>query len=118
MISGWYPDDWPERVDRVVNEMLRVLRPNGTAVILETLGTGREDPQPPTEALAEYYARLETLHGFKQQWIRTDYLFESTAEAEALTRFFFGPQLADRIAKDKITLLPECTGIWYCVKDE
>ncbi|MFZ0545985.1 MAG: class I SAM-dependent methyltransferase, partial [Candidatus Promineifilaceae bacterium] len=29
-LTGWYPDDWPERVDRVVGEMIRVVRPNGT----------------------------------------------------------------------------------------
>jgi ubiquinone/menaquinone biosynthesis C-methylase UbiE len=111
--TGWHPDDWPQRVDRVVTEMKRVLRPGGTAVILETLGTGRENPQPPTPALADYYARLETLHDFRQKWIRTDYRYQSVDEAETLTRFFFGAKLADRIASDKITLLPECTGIWY-----
>jgi ubiquinone/menaquinone biosynthesis C-methylase UbiE len=116
--TGWYPDSWPERVDRVVAEMRRVVRPNGTLIILETLGTGREDPQPPMESLAEYYKRLEEQHGFKRQWIRTDYQFHSVAEAERLTRFFFGNELADWIVNDKITLLPECTGIWYCVKDE
>jgi hypothetical protein len=46
-------------------------------------------------------------------WVRTDYQFHSVEEAESLTRFFFGHQLADQIANDKITLLPECTGIWY-----
>lgn len=114
--TGWHPDDWPHRVDRVVEEMKRVVRPNGALIILETLGTGREDPQPPTPALADYYARLETRHGFRRKWIRTDYRFHSTAEAETLTRFFFGPELADRIARDKITLLPECTGIWFLEK--
>jgi ubiquinone/menaquinone biosynthesis C-methylase UbiE len=114
-LCGWHPDSWPERVDRVVNEMKRVLRPNGTSIILETLGTGGETPQPPTDALAEYYTRLERIHGFERKWIRTDYRFDSVAEAERLTRFFFGAQLADRVARDKITLLPECTGIWYYV---
>lgn len=112
--TGWYPDSWPERVDRVVAEMRRVVRPNGTLIILETLGTGREDPQPPMASLADYYKRLEERHGFQRQWIRTDYQFESVAEAEMLTRFFFGNELADWIVNDKITLLPECTGIWYC----
>ncbi|MFZ0544984.1 MAG: hypothetical protein WAM60_06080, partial [Candidatus Promineifilaceae bacterium] len=110
---GWYPDDWPGRVDEVISEMTRVARSDGTIIILETLGTGREEPQPPTELLAAYYARLETVHGFQRKSIRTDYRFQTTAEAEALTRFFFGAPLADRIASDKITLLPECTGIWY-----
>ncbi len=116
--TGWFPESWPERVDQVVAEMKRVVRPNGTVIILETLGTGREDPQPPTEALADYYMRLENFHGFERRWIRTDYRFESVAEAEMLTRFFFGDELADRIDNDKMILLPECTGIWYCVIDE
>jgi ubiquinone/menaquinone biosynthesis C-methylase UbiE len=112
-LTGWYPDSWPERVDQVVSEMRRVLRPNGTTIILETLGTGRDTPQPPTEALADYYQRLEKRHGFQKMWIRTDYQFHSVEEADSLTRFFFGDQLADRIANDKITILPECTGIWF-----
>jgi ubiquinone/menaquinone biosynthesis C-methylase UbiE len=111
-LTGWFPDDWPRQVDRVVAEMQRVLRPDGAIIILETLGTGRTNPQPPTEALAQYYARLETDHGFQQSWIRTDYRFQSVTEAETLSRFFFGPTLADRVRQDKITLLPECTGIW------
>ncbi len=112
-LTGWHPDDWPQRIDQVVGEMKRVLRPNGTVIILETLGTGYEAPRPPTEALADYYLRLETRHGFQRTWIRTDYHFESVEEAEMLTRFFFGDELADQIANDKITLLPECTGVWY-----
>jgi hypothetical protein len=68
--------------------------------------------------LADYYGRLERQHGFQRQWIRTDYQFHSVSEAERLTRFFFGDQLADRIVSEKLTRLPECTGIWYCVKDD
>jgi ubiquinone/menaquinone biosynthesis C-methylase UbiE len=116
--TGWFPDTWPERVDRVVAEMKRVVRSKGTVLILETLGTGREGPQPPTQELADYYGRLERQHGFQRQWIRTDYQFHSVSEAERLTRFFFGDQLADRIVSEKLTRLPECTGIWYCVKDD
>jgi ubiquinone/menaquinone biosynthesis C-methylase UbiE len=116
-LTGWHPDDWPWRVDQVVGEMKRLLRPNGTAIILETLGTGRENPQPPTAALAQYYGRLETQHSFQRTWIRTDYRFHSVEEAEMLTRFFFGDKLADWITNVKITLLPECTGIWYWTGD-
>jgi ubiquinone/menaquinone biosynthesis C-methylase UbiE len=117
-LTGWHPDDWPQRVDQVVGEMKRLLRPNGTAIILETLGTGREDPQPPTQALADYYNRLENLHRFQPMWVRTDYRFQSVAEAARLTRFFFGDELANRISNDKITVLPECTGIWFYMHNE
>ena len=117
-LTGWHPENWPQRVDQVVSEMKRLLRPNGAAIILETLGTGREKPQPPSQGLADYYTRLESRHRFHPRWIRTDYRFQSVAEAERLTRFFFGDELADRITNDKITMLPECTGIWFFMNNE
>jgi ubiquinone/menaquinone biosynthesis C-methylase UbiE len=109
---GWTPEAWPGEIDRAVSEMRRVLRPGGTAMILETLGTGRETPQPPTDGLAAYYARLESVHGFTPGWIRTDYRFASLDEAARLTRFFFGDELADRVAHERLIVLPECTGVW------
>jgi ubiquinone/menaquinone biosynthesis C-methylase UbiE len=109
---GWYPETWREEIGRVLVEMERVIRPNGTQIILETLGTGRETPQPPTEGLASYYAWLEAAHGFTRTWIRTDYRFEAAEQAAHLTRFFFGNEMADSILRENITILPECTGIW------
>ena len=110
---GWYPDTWREETNTALLEMRRVLRPGGTMILLETLGTGRETPQPPTEGLAELYAWLEGEHGFSATWIRTDYRFESLDEAERLTRFFFGDELADMVVKNNWVILPECTGIWW-----
>jgi ubiquinone/menaquinone biosynthesis C-methylase UbiE len=110
---AWQPTSWRHEIDRAITQLLRVLRPNGVAIIFETLGTGYEAPHIPTEALAEYYTRLEQQHGFKAKWLRTDYQFESPAEAEELTRFFFGDELADRVARQNLTILPECTGLWW-----
>jgi ubiquinone/menaquinone biosynthesis C-methylase UbiE len=110
---GWYPADWRNQIDQTLAEMKRVLHPNGTIIILETLGTGRETPQPPSDGLAAYYNWLENENGFRYTWIRTDYRFASVDEADALTRFFFGNELAGRIRRDSITILPECTGIWW-----
>lgn len=110
---GWYPVTWREEIGQAVGEMMRVLRPGGTAIILETLGTGREAPQPPTDALAAYYAWLEIEHDFVPAFIRTDYKFASLEEAEKLTRFFFGDELADQVAQNNWVILPECTGIWW-----
>lgn len=110
--TGWNPDSWRQTIGAALNEMRRVLKPGGTAVILETMGTGSETPNPPAPALAEYYHWLENEHGFSYQWIRTDYEFASVPEAEQLTRFFFGDELADRIVREGLLILPECTGIW------
>jgi ubiquinone/menaquinone biosynthesis C-methylase UbiE len=110
---GWYPDRWRAEIGYALAEMQRVLRPGGTAIILETLGTGFETPTPPNQALADYYNFLENEQGFSSTWIRTDYQFASLEEAEALTRFFFGEQLAHQVVANNWVILPECTGIWW-----
>jgi ubiquinone/menaquinone biosynthesis C-methylase UbiE len=119
-ISGWslgylvgeYPESWRHEVEVALREMARILRPGGTIVILETLGTGHETPHPPTQGLADYYAFLEA-RGFSATWIRTDYCFASLQEAEELARFFFGDELAAEVVQNEWVILPECTGIWW-----
>jgi ubiquinone/menaquinone biosynthesis C-methylase UbiE len=112
-LTAWYPDSWRAEITGAVDEMLRVLRPAGTAIILETLGTGRQDPQPPATSLAEFYEYLEHKRGFNRTWLRTDYQFDSLSEAEELIRFFFGEELARRVVEEKWVVLPECTGLWW-----
>ena len=109
----WYGDNWQETLGQMVGEMMRLLKPGGTAIIIETMGTGNESPTPPADHLTAYYRWLENEQGFFYTWIRTDYQFASVREADELTRFFFGDELADRITRKQMTILPECTGIWW-----
>lgn len=113
---GWYPDTWRDEIGKAIAEMKRVLRPGGTAIMLETLGTGHETPHPPTQTLGDYYDWVVDTHGFSATWIRTDYHFESVAEAERLSRFFFGDELATMVLVKNWQVLPECTGIWWLKK--
>jgi ubiquinone/menaquinone biosynthesis C-methylase UbiE len=115
--TDWYSQSWRHEIDRALAEMWRVLRPGGTVILVETLGTGDSTPRPPNLTLAAYYALLETERGFSNTWVRTDYRFESLVEAQTLVRFFFGDELADRVAKDGTTIVPECTGIWWKHKE-
>lgn len=119
-ISGWsvcyavrqYPETWRDEVRQTFSELKRVLRPGGTLFLLETLGTGFETPQAP-EHLRPYFAMLEQEFGCHHSWIRTDYTFETHELAESLVRFFFGDELGDRVTRDGLLILPECTGIWW-----
>jgi ubiquinone/menaquinone biosynthesis C-methylase UbiE len=110
--TGWHPENWREEIGKAVREMLRILKPGGTAIIIETQGTGTPEPKPPSPLLAEYYTWLERIHGFTFQCISTDYEFASVEEAIELTRFFYGDEMAARVERDQIIKLPEFTGIW------
>ncbi len=120
-ISGWsicylvveHEDSWRGQVSRTLAEIKRTLRPGGTIIILETLGTGYESPTAPDE-LAPYYAFLEK-QGFSSTWIRTDFQFESLSEAQDLVGFFFGEKMAQKVVRENWVVLPECTGIWWLV---
>lgn len=104
--------DSQNNIWRVILEMKRVVRPGGYLIILETLGTGNDTPQPP-DFLQGYYKTLECDFKFSHISIRTDYMFASVEEAEVLTRFFFGNELADKVSRRSLTIVPECTGIWW-----
>ena len=106
----WNESSWEGELASGLAEMTRILRPGGSIIILETLGTGCVSPQPP-ENLVDYYSFLEH-RGFSSSWIRTDYRFESLKEAEEVVSFFFGEAMVDEIVSDGPITLPECTGIW------
>jgi len=119
-ISGWsicyitndYEEGWQREVGKALSEMKRVLRPGGTIVILETLGTGHKTPTPP-DGMKPYLAFLDKEAGFFSTWIRTDYLFESLEEAKEATSFFFGEEMVENAISTDLVILPECTGIWW-----
>ncbi len=122
-ISGWsicylvspgaaepYPD-WQEQVGAALREMERALRPGGVTMLIETFGTGFDKPHPP-QHLEDYFELLKNL-GFSSTWVRTDYRFDSLEEAQELTRFFFGEELAQEVVEKEWVILPECTGVWW-----
>ncbi|MEW9701298.1 class I SAM-dependent methyltransferase [Paenibacillus sp. SI8] len=120
VVAGWTiaylantdVQDWKQNITQIISELQRVLRPDGTIIIFETMGTGTEVPDPP-HVLKEYYRILVEEYGFNHKWLRTDYHFESINEAEELTRFFFGDALANKVRDEDLVCLPECAGVWW-----
>lgn len=111
-LASYSGEGWRSAVRQGLAEMRRVTRAGGTVIVVETLGTGNESPRI-YEGLRGYFELLDGA-GFDKKWIRTDYRFADRAEAEDLTRFFFGdgPVSALR-AEGGGVVLPECTGIWW-----
>jgi len=107
-------EGWEKEVDKVLNEMERLLRPGGTLLIVGTLGTGAHHPKPPNAELAMLYDYLTGEKGFTQwPWFKTDYAFDSAKQAEQLIRFFWSDRFGDFIRDRQMQIVPECTTIWY-----
>jgi ubiquinone/menaquinone biosynthesis C-methylase UbiE len=110
-VSVWHPDQWRLEAEAWLAEARRVLRNGGTIILLESLGTGNESPKPPGH-LENFFQWLNE-KGFMNKWIRTDYKFESPELGSEVAGFFFGEEMKRRILEEKITILPECTGMWW-----
>jgi ubiquinone/menaquinone biosynthesis C-methylase UbiE len=109
---SWLPGGWRAAVGGALDQMARACAPGAPLVVIETLGTGRREPAPPTPELAEYYRWLEDERGFARAAIRTDYAFAGVDEAAAVTGAFFGDDFAARVRAERWSRVPECTGIW------
>lgn len=119
VLAGWAlcgkalrGEPWPDAVRGALGEMQRVLRPGGTIIIIESLGTGQEQPSPPNPRFSEYFRLLEN-EGFEKTWIRTDYRFDSIEEKTRLLKFFFDQEMLDAGVQNDEPIYPECTGIWW-----
>ena len=110
-LVSWSEEEWREQVGQAIREMERVLQDRGVIILLETLGTGYEEPEAP-ENLRGYFDYLEEA-GFNRKWIRTDFKFGSLEEAVELMGFFFGEEMATKVEGERWLRVPECTGIWW-----
>ena len=107
----WEGKNWKSELSRGLMEMKRVIRPGGRIIVIETLGTGTEEPEE-LEKLKNYLNHLRDI-GFQETWIRTDYQFKSRSEAIELTTFFFGEEMVEKVQFLDRPILPECTGLWW-----
>lgn len=111
-LRSWFSEQWQVHIGRVLDEMHRLVKPDGVLIIIETLSTGSLTPAPPTAGLAEYYRWLEDEKGFKRQEIQTDYVFPNLDAAVEYMGFFFGAELAETIRQNRWSRVPEWTGVW------
>jgi|WetSurMetagenome_2_1015567.scaffolds.fasta_scaffold236592_2 ubiquinone/menaquinone biosynthesis C-methylase UbiE len=111
-MMAWNMEIWQDLVDRSISEMTRVAKPGGLVVLIETLGTLHEHPTEP-EHFKPLYKHFEEKHGFKREFVRTDYKFDSAAQSEYYINFFFGEAFGQKVKEKNLTVVPECTGIWH-----
>jgi len=119
-VSGWSigyvantdQPDWRSSLEKVLSEIDRVLRDDGTAILFETLGTGVTEPVR-YAFLQPYFAYLEREAGFSHRCIPMDYTFASVEEAADRCGFFFGGGMAERIRSNGWRTVPEFAGVWW-----
>ncbi len=103
---------WREALESAIAGMERALRPGGALILIETLGTGSEQPHAPSPELAELFLWLEGEQDMGRTVVRTDYRFADPETAARATGFFFGEAFAHRVREHGWSRIPECTGIW------
>ena len=120
IVAGWSicyvasndSPEWKENLKRLFTEVRRVLKPSGTIIIFETMGTGVEEPNPPG-FLIPYFESLENDFGMQKRIIQTDFHFDSVEQAEKLCRDFFGDEVGDEINRKLSPIVPSWTGVWW-----
>jgi ubiquinone/menaquinone biosynthesis C-methylase UbiE len=108
----WHPDTWLGEMRQAVGEMLRLVRPGGRLILIETLGTGRHEPHIPI-VFKPFFDDLEGEMGFQRAWTRTDFRFETREQAQAEVGEAFSEALANLEWTPEGWILPECTGLWH-----
>jgi len=110
-LAVWNQENGQAELNTWLTEMKRILRKDGMIMLLESLGTGNEEPIRLVHVESTY--RWLDDNGFNNKWIRTDYQFASVEEAVELAGFFFGEEMTVQVLERQSTILPECTGVWW-----
>jgi ubiquinone/menaquinone biosynthesis C-methylase UbiE len=112
-LKVWNETAWMAETDQALLEMLRICRPGGTAVVIETLGTGVKTPAFVPQFLP-FFERLEAVWGFQRTWCRTDYHFDAQEQARLALLPAFGEDVLRALEQTpQGWILPECTGLWW-----
>jgi hypothetical protein len=109
----WNPTGWEKDVERYVRELSRALRPAGTVILIETMGTGVETPFEGGHTLEPFHRHVVEALGFAYRSVRTDYAFGSVDEAVERAGFFFGEAMAAKVRANQWRIVPECTGVYW-----
>ena len=99
--------------DRLFENALRTVRPGAWILLAETLGTNADQPAPPHPRLAEWYVRLQSVHGLAPFAVPTDYRFPDLSSAAQTLGFFFGDDMRNSVVKRGSPVVPEWTGLWF-----
>ena len=110
---SWNPDAWRDDVRAWVAELERLLLPDGTVVLIETMGTGVDTPFFGGHSLEPFHDFVVNTLGFAHRVVRTDYAFDTVDAAAETLGFFFGERMASKVRAEGWRVVPECTGVYW-----
>jgi ubiquinone/menaquinone biosynthesis C-methylase UbiE len=105
-------ENYKKTIHTLVSNCERLVKPGGQVIIIEKLGTGLDEPNPPSELLSNFYKSLENDYGYSKKVISMDYKFETINDAKIIMGFFFGEWIIPEIEERNSRIIPEYTGIW------
>lgn len=122
IIEGWsfghsavaHANEVPAWFSALHAGLLGLLSPEGSIVVIETLGTLSEIPAAPGPVLGEFYDVLERSFGYRKTVLDTSYRFGDCEEARRIIGFFFGSGMASRVDGP---IVPEYSGLWHFRRD-
>jgi len=110
---AWNPEGWRDDVRAWVAELERSLRPGGTVLLIETMGTGVATPFLGGHSLEPFHDFVVTTLGFSHRMVRTDYAFDTVEQAAQTLGFFFGERMASKVRDQDWRVVPECTAVYW-----
>ena len=110
--DGENENDIIQRIQKLVENASENVAKGGSIIMIESLGTDVDVPEPPTAKLARFQEELVSKYDFQKAIVRTDYQFRSKEDAEMILGFFFGNDRIPDIKARNSEIIPEWTGVW------
>ena len=110
--DGENETDINRRIHTLVENATENVVKRGSIIMIESLGTNVDTPEPPTAKLAIFQEKLVSKYDFQKAIVRTDYGFKSKEDAETILGFFFGNDQIPEIKARNSEIIPKWTGVW------
>lgn len=115
IVSPYWDHDWERRVDAVIAEAVRVTRPGGSILVIETASLLDELPtgeiwNPVRRAFLTY---IERVHGFGKSFFNNDWDFRTRRNLRFYGGLLFDTATIKAVERQGTTVLGENAGIWW-----
>jgi SAM-dependent methyltransferase len=114
LVTQCWDDGWEKTFDEVISRMMEMLKPDGRIAILEAASLYGELPvgqvfHPKRKALLD---RLVSVHGFKANFIESQWAFDTVRHKRATLRFIGGRKILATDLHPNEPNIQECVAVY------